>query len=59
MKGITLKICRLYVCVTINKCSFESFTCLDFVFLHMIRRQSMHSPAHQSLAMVQPYLSGH
>ena len=28
-KGITLKICRLCVCVLINRCSFESFMCLD------------------------------
>ena len=27
--GITPKICRLCVCVIINKCSFEPFMCLD------------------------------
>ena len=30
-KGITSKICRLCVCDTINKRSFESFMCLDLV----------------------------
>ena len=30
-KGITLKICRLCVCVIINKRSFEPFMCLDLV----------------------------
>ena len=32
-KGITLKICRLCVCVIADKCSFEPFICLDFVAL--------------------------
>ena len=31
-KGITPKICRLYVCVIINKRSFESFIWLDPIF---------------------------
>ena len=31
MKGITMTICRLCVCVIINKRSFESFLCLDVV----------------------------
>ena len=30
-KGITPKICRLCVCVIINKCSFEAFMCLDLI----------------------------
>ena len=30
-KGITLKICRLCVCVLINKHSFKPFMCLDLV----------------------------
>ena len=30
-KEITPKICRLCVCVIINKCSFEPFICLDAV----------------------------
>ena len=30
-KGITPKICRVCVCVLINKHSFEPFMCLDLV----------------------------
>ena len=32
MMGITPKICRLCVYVLINKCSFESFMCLNLFF---------------------------
>ena len=32
-KGITPKMCRLCVCVIINKRSFEPFVCLGHVFL--------------------------
>ena len=38
--GITLKICRLCVCVIINKRSFESFMCLDLVVI-MLRLRAM------------------
>ena len=31
-KGITPKMCRLCVCVIINKRSFEPFVCLDLFF---------------------------
>ena len=34
MKGITPEICRLCVYVIINKCSFESFMCLDIKQRH-------------------------
>ena len=38
-KGITPKMCRLCVCVLINKRSFEPFMCLDLILVRRLDRE--------------------